>query len=223
MISLDQCMVADGRQKSTKSCEFRGPAGRRVVTAIENPRPSCGAQGQCQSYCGLRFLNYVPVRPPAGPRKYTFYTARPFTVDCIQSYSYRSDIDDTRTRHIFSISRSAQSRAPSVGVKCILRSICSTGRTLPTAWMAAPRACRDHQAIPAVAHLVQWVNRGHCTSVCHRAAGGSQGLEHEEARLGWPLNPLGASILAQSRRRAPFETSHTAARPVAPHATAVGR
>ena len=77
MISLDQWKAGSRTQEFHKKCEFPGPAGRRVVTAIKNPRPSCGAQGQCQSYCGLRFLNYVPVRPPAGPRKYVRYTAGP--------------------------------------------------------------------------------------------------------------------------------------------------
>ena len=133
MISFDQCMVADGRQKSTKSCEFRGPAGRRVVTAIENPRPSCGAQGQCQSYCGLRFLNYVPVRPPAGPGKSGLYTAGPRRCNKIP-YADRHDRrwQYHRNHTLYTQRRSTSGFLTSCTYTCFLTSFaCASAHTLP--------------------------------------------------------------------------------------------
>ena len=104
-------------------------------------------------------------------------------------------------------------------VMCILRSICLIGHTPPKAPTVDPSTCHDRQAIPSAAHLVQLENRGRCTWASPQVAGGSQGRGCAPVLCQWPWNPLGASIVGQSRRREPCASAGTAARLAVPRAT----
>ena len=64
------------RPKAVRNAQNRGPARARTVTVSENPRRTLPQARTSPGHFRLRISISCPVRALAGPRKYTFYTAR---------------------------------------------------------------------------------------------------------------------------------------------------